>query len=104
MVSKAMNRKNTARGYLDVPLPGLDDPEGMRIPEGFEKVIDTHVHLFPDKLFSAVREWFNEFGWPVRYRQSSEDLLTFLFDRGVDHIVALQFMSSVLTLKAMIWI
>jgi uncharacterized protein len=27
-------------------------------------VIDTHIHVFPDKLGLAVRRWFEAFAWP----------------------------------------
>jgi predicted TIM-barrel fold metal-dependent hydrolase len=54
-------------------------------------VVDTHVHIFPDSLFDAVWSWFDQFGWPIRYRLYTEDLLAFLLERGVRHIVALQY-------------
>lgn len=76
---------------VELPLPGLDDPEGARIPAGLPPVVDAHVHVFPDLLFEAVWGWFDRFGWPIRYRLHSEALLDFLFQRGVRHIVALQY-------------
>ncbi|MFH1157022.1 MAG: amidohydrolase family protein [Pseudomonadota bacterium] len=84
---------NGFQGYLasDVPLAGLDDVEGSRVPQGLFPVIDAHVHLFPDALFDAVWGWFDRYGWPVRYRLHSRDLLDFLFSRGVDHIVGFQY-------------
>ena len=76
---------------LNVPLPALDDPEGDRVPEDYPPVVDAHVHVFPDAVFKAVWKWFDEYGWPVRYQINSEKLLGFLFDRGVSHVVALQY-------------
>ena len=76
---------------VDLPLPGLDDPEGTHVPAGLPPVVDAHVHVFPDLLFDAVWGWFDQFGWPIRYRLHTETLLDFLFQRGVRHIVALQY-------------
>ncbi len=87
-----MEKQNVA-GYLEkgVPLPGLDDPEGSTIPNGIPCVIDAHVHLFPGPVFKAVWDWFENYGWPVRYQGSSSELLEFLFSRGIDHVVAFQY-------------
>lgn len=75
----------------DLPLPELDDPEGERVPDHLAMVVDAHVHVFPDLLFDAVWGWFDQFGWPIRYRLYTDALLAFLFKRGVRHIVALQY-------------
>ncbi|WP_373498056.1 hypothetical protein [Desulfococcus sp.] len=40
-------------------LPSLNDTEGSTIPAGFPRVIDAHVHIFPDSLFQAIRRWFD---------------------------------------------
>jgi len=78
-------------GFLKSPLPALNDKEGHRVPDRFHRVIDSHVHLFPDKLFDAVRNWFDEFGWPIRYREDSRTLLEFLLSRGISHVIAFQY-------------
>ena len=44
-------------------LPSLDDIEGQTIPAGFARVIDAHVHVFPDGMFKAVRRWFDQNAW-----------------------------------------
>lgn len=77
--------------YLKSPLKSLNDEEGAFVPDGFHRVIDAHVHVFPDKLFAAVWNWFDSYGWPVRYRMASPDLLEFLLSRGIDHVVAFQY-------------
>ncbi len=79
------------QGALTSPLPALNDPEGTSVPKRFNRVIDAHVHLFPPKLFKAVWTWFDQFGWPVRYRMDSQKLVKFLLARGVDHVVGLQY-------------
>jgi len=74
-----------------LPLPGIDDPEGDRVPDRLPPVVDAHVHVFPDMLFDAVWGWFDRFGWPIRYRLHTDALLAFLGQRGVRHVVALQY-------------
>ena len=73
------------------PLQGVDDTEGDHLPSGIPPVIDAHVHVFPDKLFRAVWDWFDAYGWPIRYQLPADDLVTFLHDRGVSRVVALQY-------------
>ncbi len=36
----------------------FSDKEGERLSAGFPVVVDTHVQIFPDSIFSAVRIWF----------------------------------------------
>ena len=78
-------------GLLHGPLPSLNDQEGEKIPEGLPPIIDAHVHLFPDQLFEAIWGWFSTHGWPIRYRLCSEDVLEFLFSRGISRIIGLQY-------------
>ena len=78
-------------GALAVPLPCLDDLEAAMVPDGLPPVIDAHVHVFPDRLMEAVRGWFDEHGWPVRYRMGSEELIAFLLQRGIEHLVLLHY-------------
>lgn len=84
-------KKSADPGMLNSPLPALNDLEGETVPKGFFPVIDAHVHVFPEKLFRAVWQWFDVYGWPVRYQMASKDLLKFLFDRGIHHVVAFQY-------------
>jgi predicted TIM-barrel fold metal-dependent hydrolase len=88
-----LDKKDNHNGYLGVkaPLPGLNDLEGDSIPKNIDRVIDSHVHLFPSMIFNAVWRWFDKYGWPVRYQLHSSDLLNFLFNRGVEHVVAFQY-------------
>ncbi len=76
---------------LKPDLPVFNDEEGRAVPRGFPRVIDTHVHVFPHVIFKAVRDWFDAHGWDIRYRDRSRDLIAFLLDHGVDHVVALQY-------------
>jgi len=92
-VSSSKNdfRQKSQSGLLKAPLPLLNDPEGEYLPASLPLTVDAHVHLFPDHLFSAVWQWFEQFGWPIRYRLTSPEIIKFLLSRGVDHIVALHY-------------
>ena len=76
---------------LQTPLAALDDREDDHIPETLPAVIDAHVHLFPDKLFASIWQWFEKFGWPIRYRLGSPEVIEFLLLRGVSRIVGLHY-------------
>jgi predicted TIM-barrel fold metal-dependent hydrolase len=78
-------------GLLTSPMPALNDEEGPRLPLGLPPVVDAHVHLFPGPLFEALWAWFDRHGWPVRYRFPAEDVLAFLFARGVQRAVGLMY-------------
>lgn len=83
--------QNGNLGMLERTLPFVNDPEGDRVPDSLPYIVDAHVHLFPDHLFSSVWKWFDNFGWRIRYRLTSEEVINFLLSRGVDHIVALHY-------------
>ncbi len=74
-----------------IPLPALDDPEGVAVPPGLPPIIDAHVHLFPDPVWAAIRAWFDAHAWPVRYRLDNAGIVEHLLGRGVDHLVALHY-------------
>lgn len=73
------------------PLPLAEDPEGARLPGGLPPVIDAHVHLFPPRVFEAIWRWFEANAWPIRYKLHSEQVLQFLFSRGVSQVIALHY-------------
>jgi predicted TIM-barrel fold metal-dependent hydrolase len=76
---------------LQTPLPALDDREENHVPKTLPAVIDAHVHLFPDNLFASIWQWFEKFGWPIRYRLKSTEAIEFLLSRGVRRIVGLNY-------------
>jgi predicted TIM-barrel fold metal-dependent hydrolase len=76
---------------MDSPLPGLNDTEGDRIPDFLPPIVDAHVHLFPDTFFASVWQWFDQYGWPIRYKLTASEVIEFLHSKGIDHIVALQY-------------
>lgn len=76
---------------LQPNLPSIDDMESNTIPAGFPKVIDAHVHIFPIDIFKAIRRWFDENAWHIRYQLSTSEVFDFLLSHGVSHIIALQY-------------
>ncbi len=47
-----------------------------------KKLIDFHTHVFPDKLYNAIKNWFfNNVGWDFYFKGSSIDVLRFLEER-----------------------
>lgn len=76
---------------LKPKMRSLNDPEGAIVPLGLPPVIDCHVHVFPPFLFQSVWKWFDEHGWRIRYQLTTEEIFAFLLDRGIQHIVALQY-------------
>jgi uncharacterized protein len=72
-------------------LPVINDKEGSAVPAGLPEVIDAHVHIFPQVIFSAIREWFDENAWEIRYKLRTSQIFDFLLSRGIKHIVALQY-------------
>ncbi len=72
-------------------LPLIHDEEGPAVPLGLPLVIDAHVHVFPHEIFAAVRNWFEEHAWRVRYPLKTSEVFEYLLARGVAHVVALQY-------------
>jgi predicted TIM-barrel fold metal-dependent hydrolase len=78
-------------GMLDTPLAPIDESEGEFVPVQVPFIVDAHVHLFPNDLFAPIRQWFENFGWPIRYKLSSEEIIDFLVSHGLHHIIALHY-------------
>ena len=47
-------------------------------------IVDVHTHLFPERLFAAVRAWFSEHGWRFTYPTEPEAVAAALHARGVE--------------------
>jgi hypothetical protein len=76
---------------LHPDLPFFDDKEGNWIPKGLPRVIDSHVHIFPGKVFSSIWSWFDQYAWKIRYKMDTSHLIKYLLDHGISHVVALQY-------------
>jgi len=72
-------------------LPSFADQEGSTVPHGLPDIIDSHVHIFPKHIFSAIHHWFDENAWHIRYQLTSDGVFEFLLSRGIKHIIALQY-------------
>lgn len=72
-------------------MPTLADKEGAAVPDGLPPVIDTHVHIFPRAVFSAVWKWFETHAYAIRYQMRAAESIDFLLSRGVAHLVLLQY-------------
>ena len=69
----------------------MNDIEGDSLPENLPPVFDAHVHFFPDALFSSVWNWFDHYGWPIRYKLTSEEIIQFYEEKGVTGILGLHY-------------
>ena len=76
---------------LKPDLPQIMDKEGACLPAGLPLVVDAHVHIFPQGLFTAIWQWFDAHAWSIRYRLSTAGVFDFLLSHGISHIVALQY-------------
>ncbi|MBN2077952.1 MAG: amidohydrolase family protein [Spirochaetes bacterium] len=57
----------------------------MQLPE---KIIDFHVHLFPERMCDAIWEYFSsEYRWDVIYKMYARECVEYLRERGVEKIV-----------------
>ncbi len=54
-------------------------------------VIDAHVHVFPDRLFAALRAWFDKHAYNFLYSGSSEELIQAYFNEGAAGMVLLSY-------------
>lgn len=69
----------------------LQETEGAMVPADMPLIIDSHVHVFPPNVFSAVWKWFDKNAWEIRYRMETSQIFDFLLSHGVKHIIALQY-------------
>src|SRR5438067_888830 len=54
-------------------------------------IVDAHVHLFPDRLAEAIRRWFSEHAWDIRYRIPVDEAVRTLREGGIDRCVVLPY-------------
>lgn len=43
-----------------------------------KKFIDFHTHIFPEKLYSAIKNWFVNVGWFFDFKGTSQDVFNYL--------------------------
>lgn len=66
--TKDLTERTKPPGLLGGPLPMIKDAEGDHVPDNLPPIVDAHVHLFPDNLFASIWQWFDQYGWPIRYK------------------------------------
>jgi uncharacterized protein len=76
---------------LQNSMPFINDKESSGVPEEFPFVIDAHVHIFPESIFSSIWRWFDDNAWNIRYRMTTSQIFEFLLSHGLEHIIALQY-------------
>ena len=54
-------------------------------------IIDAHVHLFPQKMFDAIWNWFDHNAWRIFEKTGPEEVVPYLFSRGVKGAVLLTY-------------
>ncbi len=55
-------------------------------------IIDSHVHLFPEKLMKAVYAYFrNQYGWKINFPADPVQLLTILKEAGSSKCITLAY-------------
>ena len=54
-------------------------------------VIDTHVHVFPQKLYEAIKGWFEAHAWEFDQHGTAETFIQTQFDNGVAGLVLLSY-------------
>jgi len=60
-------------------------PEAKRLPQ---PLVDFHVHLFPDRLFDAIRRQFvTDYGWNILHPLYWRGCIAHLRERGVGSVV-----------------
>ncbi len=90
-MERVMPRPDACLGWLSSPLPALDDLDGAAVDPDLPYVVDSHVHVFPDRVLEAMYRWFDAHGWPVRHQLHAAAILDFLLARGVGHLVLLHY-------------
>jgi hypothetical protein len=53
------------------------------------KIIDGHVHLFPDRLMNAIINWFERLGCEMPFNWSYERHIEYLHNIGVSELMVL---------------
>jgi len=55
-----------------------------------QPIIDLHVHLFPEPMFRAIWDYFENRDWPV-HRQGAEEIAETLQAHGITHATGLSY-------------
>ena len=75
---------------LSAPVRQEASPDWYR-PPPTAIAVDCHTHLFPERLFAAIRRWFADVGWVILYPHRTEEVLARLREFGVRECWALPY-------------
>lgn len=68
------------------------DPDKLNEPPAYRgEIVDVHTHLFPRKLFAAIRSWFAAVDWDIPYPYQTEQVIELLRGWGVTENWALTY-------------
>lgn len=54
-------------------------------------VIDSHVHVFPPKIFAAVKAWFETFAWGFHGNGTLDERIEYQFECGASGLVLMSY-------------
>lgn len=54
-------------------------------------IIDAHVHAFPDRMYMAVKRWFELYAWPFEPEGQVMEMMSDLYNRGVEATVLMNY-------------
>ncbi len=54
-------------------------------------IIDAHVHVFPQRLFEAIKGWFEAHAWEFSRQGTAEDFIQAQFDSGAAGLVLMAY-------------
>jgi predicted TIM-barrel fold metal-dependent hydrolase len=86
-VGTSLGESALLRGTEPAALPGeiTNMVKEGKIPE---TIVDCHVHLFPDRLFEAIWDFFSQgYGWDVIHRLYWRECVRYLREKGVGPIL-----------------
>ena len=55
------------------------------------KIVDVHCHFFPQQLFNAIWEYFEQYAWNITYKGTPEELAKQLTKMGVRYFSVLNY-------------
>ncbi|MEJ2277445.1 MAG: amidohydrolase family protein [Candidatus Lokiarchaeota archaeon] len=62
------------------------------------KIIDSHIHFFPPRIFKAIWEFFEipdkngrPKGWPIKYKLETEELVKFLKSQNIQNFTTFNY-------------
>lgn len=84
----AMNKQSISPKSGLMPAGPTEPTEPTGAKQLPKPLVDFHVHLFPDRLFDAIRRQFvTDYGWSILHPLYWRESVAYLRDRGVGPII-----------------